>query len=499
MLLRYGALTKEDFTLQNSYDKIYAMCIGLKGEGMKEIHTIFDLIIYAYIQLCKFPTEKYIKDYFNGKHSLKRTKLALSFEDMIYGNLSVEEFIEDWSNIFEQNNPLDWVHIMILFDKYYKDREKYNTLHKRQSRPLFIENVQSELYADWMFYPLEGDNLFVKNMKENQNENIRQHRIKQGIWLYIESYYINPKSEKCNVILWKYKNSCFEEQINEAHIFTLAFIPFSNVCKFECNADGLLQRIPYGDEQEDVVDSCIDMLRVLDDKAVDIVIFPETIMEKNIVDKISERLQDLSNGSLLQSIKYIFLGSYFETDSNCCTLMNGNGKILLTNKKRHAFSYKDNGQQYVENIEDEYADINLIDIKGLGRVWYLICKDALYDTENIDIVNYFNVNVEMVSAYSNSLSDFRKIAVYLAERYGVYFNVCNSCAKRPNKSIGFTAYPGFNKTKDLAWELIEYNCKENIVQCQYCKCAQIFVYDLKKIIGDGEKNLNYVECNSIMF
>ena len=45
--------------------------------------------------------------------------------------------------------------------------------------------------------------------------------------------------------------------------------------------------------------------------------------------------------------------------------------------------------------------ILLIDIKGLGRVWYLICKDDLIFENVAPFVSKYESTVQVISAYSS--------------------------------------------------------------------------------------------------
>ena len=85
--------------------------------------------------------------------------------------------------------------------------------------------------------------------------------------------------------------------------------------------------------------------------------------------------------------------------------------------------------------------------------------------------------MRIVSAYSNSISDFQTVGEMLAKAYEVFSVVCNSCAVRIGKHIGLVSYPVFyNEGKNISSRERTYSCTKHCKNCSYAKCAHIWQF-----------------------
>lgn len=175
------------------------------------------------------------------------------------------------------------------------------------------------------------------------------------------------------------------------------------------------------------------------------------------------------------------MGSYYTENINRCVLLSGMGKELLANDKQNGFEYTDTqGKLHREELGVKSEKILLIDIKGLGRVWYLICKDDLIFENVAPFVSKYESTVQVISAYSSCLSEFRGTGEALAEKYQVFSAVSNSCAVRGGREIGIMGYPViFEQGNSITGFSLEYACSLGGACCSYGRCAHIMRFDLE--------------------
>lgn len=443
------------------------------------IHTIYDLIIYAYEQISG-ESENTILSCYYEKIPRYRNRINFLLREVMMCNLTVEEFVKELVQYLEIDFEQVCMHILIEFDHYYNERSQYPLISESIIKPMIHYVFENNISKQFAFYPMSCDNLI---MDSDVMSKARIHRIRGGIWDVIVSYRVNriKSSENC-VRIRKYNNSGIEQSLTEKESLTVAIVPFSNVEPFDRDGKtGLLKYKSYGNkETEKMYNDCIALLEELDEMEIDIVIFPEIVMQEQLVSQIKNWLiQKAMNGT---NLKLLFMGSYYAEDRNTCILLSGTGKLLLSNDKQNGFEYLDNNNKpHREVLSNKINDINLIDIKGLGRIWYLICKDALVFDEVVKIVNEYGCNIKMISSYSKSISDFGKIGESLAAIYQVLSIVSNSCAVRKGKEIGVISYPVFdNQNKNISGKNMYYECIEKCEKCIYGKCAHILQFNLNE-------------------
>ena len=81
---------------------------------------------------------------------------------------------------------------------------------------------------------------------------------------------------------------------------------------------------------------------------------------------------------------------------------------------------------------DGDKDIKILDIKGLGRIAYVICADY-NDTKLINIYRLFGVSMICVCAYTTSTAEMRKTSEDAARRFAVTTVLVNGCQKNDRR------------------------------------------------------------------
>lgn len=449
------------------------------------IHTIYDLVIYAYEKINGRCESKIISQYLDTAPSY-RSEITELMREVLLCNLTVEEFAGELHKYLKHDLEQVCMHILVEFDRYYSECDKYRLISEITTKNIIEFEVQNNVSNQFAFYPMSQSN-FV--MKSKVMEKARVHRNRKGIWDLIQSYRINRISDSENyVLIKKYKNNEIEQTIAKNACLNMAVVPFSNRSPFEEDECGVLKERQYNDEEiERMYKDCIALLKELDERGIDIIIFPEIVMTEMLIMKIKKWLQ--KNAIQGTNMKLLFMGSFYKNDINRCVLLSGTGNELLSNDKQNGFAYHDKeGNLHRENLGNKSDVIYLLDMRGLGRIWYLICKDAILYSESIRIAEEYDCNVRVVSAYSNSISDFQTVGEMLAKAFQVFSIVCNSCAVRIGKHIGVVSYPVFyNEGKNIADREKKYACARNCQKCVYAKCAHIWQFCVAEQEVEGQK------------
>lgn len=472
---------------------------------LHKIHTIYDLVIYAYERINGKSENQILSRYLESTPKYCE-QITFLLREVLYCNLTVEEFVKNIADYLERDFEQVCMHILLEFNRYYDECDKYPLISERFTKVIEEYSIQNNISSQFAFYPMSQRNFI---MESNVMVKARVHRNRAGIWDAINSYRINKiENSENSVLIKKYKNDGIEQVIAKKSCLSLAVIPFSNRKPFQENDRGILQYKEYSDEEnEKIYQACIALLKDLDENGIDIIVFPEIVMTEKLITRIKRWLQ--INAIQKTNLKLIFMGSYYVNDVNRCKLFSGTGKELLSNDKQNGFEYCDMEKNpHREELGDKSDIIYLIDIKGLGRVWYLICKDAIIYNHSVNIIEKYDCNVRIVSAYSNSISDFQTAGDILARGYEVFSVVCNSCAVRRGKNIGVISYPVFyNEGKNISSREKTYACDVNCKQCSYASCAHIWKFCVtekeeevssKPTTGLAVKYAHYKNCKNIM-
>ena len=233
----------------------------------------------------------------------------------------------------------------------------------------------------------------------------------------------------------------------------VALIPFSKAKWFDAVdvENNNLIDIIYNADKEKInlaINRAINKAEELD---ADIVIFPELVMNNNTLTEVK---QFLRKGYFnFHSLKLVFLGSNWDNNSNVAYILSSTGKVLLEVSKKIPFDQyiQNSNTPKTENIIRHDNKIPLLDIEGLGRISYLICKDSLEPHFETTSYAYLMANISVISAFSPKVAEFQNMAGARAKMYGASTFMCNGCAaiKDRDTLIGNVVIPRVNENKDM--------------------------------------------------
>ena len=137
---------------------------------------------------------------------------------------------------------------------------------------------------------------------------------------------------------------------------------------------------------------------------VNILAFPEMIMNKETEDYVKTHI--FNNPEISNNIIMIALGTLWNDNKNEGCLLSGTGSVLWRGKKRIRYDHydKEQNKNYREDLRDVDGPLYMLDVEGIGRICWEICRDCL--AQEIDMIyQRLGANLYIISAYSSSLDE----------------------------------------------------------------------------------------------
>jgi len=242
----------------------------------------------------------------------------------------------------------------------------------------------------------------------------------------------------------------FYRELKSGNGIKLAFAPFCSRDFFGYNCHDQVFDIipPDGEAAETVIDRYIKIIRQCMENDVHIVVFPELTLIPSALPIIRQYLADAGN----HSIRLLVSGSSWQDGINTLYILSGQGDLICRYNKMVPYEYSvedDPNRIYMENLAERKEYHNYIDIHGLGRVYFSICRDFVTP----DFEKYhkqFDVDLFMVAAYSRSLDLFQEYSRQLAVVNHSMCFLCNACSSKikskapadaDHTDIGFVSFP----------------------------------------------------------
>lgn len=230
----------------------------------------------------------------------------------------------------------------------------------------------------------------------------------------------------------------------------------------------------------------------------DIIVFPELIINDHTISEVKNFLLD--NYSEFREVKFICLGSYWSENSNVGYILSPAGNVLLEINKKVPFDVYDKEAKVfkTENILESDSKLHLLDIEGLGRIAYLICKDALDGTQANIIYSYLWSDIGITSAFSPKTGEFKSCSKARTGDYCISTFLCNSCVaiNDNNEAIAFVTMPKVAEGKNIEAHSIEIKqCDLKSGACNNCNCIHVITINTDIIEAEGWGKADII-CNT---
>lgn len=460
---------------------------------LREAETIYDVlvILYAFVDNENAPGN--IQNYYEQGNLQDWSEINQLLDELLYCEISFSFFLEKLCSLMQNDyDSFIPIHILKMFDQIFKEKDQYPYLEfGRKIEVNYLHEIGplNHNQKEYCLY-LSGNSGLIKESKAIKKSNCRFMKRKDGsdIFAEISGYRIVRviPDRKPLIKIKEYKSEIFDKK--EEKELRVAIVPLSKEKWFNIN----YQENPFGknyffitdtkQKEEDINKCYMELLdRAISQKA-EIVIFPELAMNSSTETEIQKYLQRKSLQTNDYTLKLIFLGSVWKNESNTCVLISGKGTVLCRNEKKNPFSTMREGKEYFEKLSKRPMKYELLDIKDLGRILYVVCKDGLDDIDQVSFWNEYEVNFEVISSLSPSISYFDRQMSDMVEKYmGIAF-VSNSCCERvqevgDKKIIGFIKAPYMRKRKPFRVQGLNsdyYMDNDCMKKCTFCTCMHIF-------------------------
>lgn len=461
--------------------------------GLEGAKNIYDVLVALYSLIDNEDSPGNIQRYYEESNADDWSEVNSLLDQLLSEQINFQNFMRKLLQLLEAEDLFMFaIHVLKFFDQIFKDKEAYPYLEfgnivevncLRQLGPLNNEQTEYRLYLTAGTGLVEESKALIEskcriiNRKDGSDifESITGYRIVRVL----------PKREPL-IKIKEYGKNIFCSDEGEEKNLRLAIIPVSRKrwfhIKYEENTSGK-HYFEIEDNKSKIKENNRAYLQLFDrmvDEKVEIAVFPELAMNSATEDEICEYLAHKALTTGDYSLKLVFLGSCWENGSNKCVLLSGNGSVLCRNGKKNPFSLVRNEKEYFEKLTKKPVGYEILDVKHLGRILYIVCKDGLDDIGQFSFWNEYGVNFEVISSFSPSIAFFEQEMADMISKYKGMALVANSCCPRKAEgrtAVGFVKLPYMRKKKPFLIDGLgkEYNMEEQCMKnCTFCSCMHIF-------------------------
>ncbi|MDD4564162.1 MAG: hypothetical protein PHE79_01550 [Eubacteriales bacterium] len=453
------------------YDLMACLYLGMKNE-VKKMAQIYD---FAYDS---HPLIEMIA----GFSECNRRSIE---ENRWFNNIK-EFLIKHHSQI----NTEMYLNIIKAIDRECTYDYKYNTQQSFGKTGARVKSLLSDIYDELVLLPqYMGDgnitghfnNALVRKTKSKRRKNIKADP--NSINFYLDNYVLLKKGQYANepqLYFYDDKN-IIKKLISKNNKISLAVVPLipdnvNEVLNYDFNLSAF-NILGIKDKFRTVlVNKYLKILENLIIDNVDIAVFPEMLLDEEILGRIKDLLRRKNKNNL----KLLFPGTIWRDCENYCPVLDFNGTEIFRQKKQTCFEFQNIGRKYIENLNLIDKKIHILDINGLGRIFTHICADLL--NTPLDLLRReFEANFVFIPAYTPSL-EIERLAHQSAENLGSYSLISNSCSaingidKGAFPHIGCICMPAKLGTSNT-YETIKYCVDSDCKNCEFISCYYTFLID----------------------
>lgn len=197
---------------------------------------------------------------------------------------------------------------------------------------------------------------------------------------------------------------------------------------------------------------------------VDILLFPELLGNDEMKNVVRKKLLK----SRCEFPKLIVLPSVWKDGRNTTRVVNRYGIEIFEQGKRTPYIDKKN---YRENLK-VYRKINVMHVRGFGRILIMICRDFLEVRELQRILDELRPTMIMVPSFSTGYHDFDRVKG-ICEAHECVVVWVNSCAGgKMEDPIGFIDKAGHSFITDEDRLKTFFSCEKRVNGC----CEELCLY-----------------------
>lgn len=483
-------------------------------EKLKKTQTIFDLIVELYLTVDTSESPLWIKNYAenlkNGRYECALYQsIAQLIDELLDNSITFDSFKKELFIYLSDTSPQEFaVWMLVYFDQIFGEYDQYPLLkqHSRLSGcKLGTMGPLNTLQKDHLLYyqPVKGFASYSPSLQKIRGAKLQD--LSKITSLFEHYTIISRITDEPVLVVKRYYNEQFRDCFSNPDTpLRIAVVPFKKdpwfqIRQWETPARNYFEIHTDVSLHEKINTAYLKVLETLSQKNVDIVIFPELAMNPSTKEVICTWLarQQFCNPAFC--IKLVFLGSCWnpKDKTNICTLLSSTGNTILENHKKIGFIYRDKktGKEYYEDLSVRPLQLEAVDLDYIGRLIYLVCRDALEDLDQAFLWNHHQIHMEVISSYSESLSHFENKMRYFSQTHKGISVLANCCAPRYSKdSIGFLSVPATDLTTanhNADGHLLHHSISQHCPgHCDICDCSHIYtLYPLQEKTYDGHQTI----------
>lgn len=466
-------LYKKVITMDNKIEEIL--------EIFGHTKTLSDIIIWSHLILEKESVFDLSLFQNSGDHKRFEHDIDIKTRFVMNGLISVKEYKNELFHMMLDGDTPDKDKLIQVCLGLIVSYERTSLSDKKYLDTLIEEDAT---FCDYKIYfnPIPG----LLNQPNEKDRKGSLYDKKDLNYLY-RTFFIKKTELGLPIEIKYYKTKEFDEQMDRIRVSVCPikgeewFDYKTKECPF-FNLDGSFEIFDRKEDLNNNNNAIVNAIESASEQNADIIIFPEITMNQETEQMVRKWLAGQKLRGHDVGVKLVFLGSVWKNNQNACSLLSNTGKVILRNQKIHPFEFCEKGKRFLEKLEPPKNEpLTIVDIDGLGRITYLICRDALENVDQSHIWHSYKINGEFISAYSRSISYFKRISRNFAETNHGYTFLVNSCAARKNKDqlVGYLSTPGRNLKEENASDVIFHGYNKNGCEesCEFASCQ--FIFELK--------------------
>lgn len=422
----------------------YALRVRLTLE--KRISCIFDFlgIIAFFLQEKK---EKFKRGSLNGfvnKPFGKKVKvLCDAFINISEVKMLSTDFVTTWIELIKNCSDEEVLsccfYTLIRFDSEYEIPAS-SVIKPQKTGPLTNTSLDNALMM-YLLPPKTFQSGYLKEKGIRKGRNTLEWDTSSpisGFNNYIFLKVITPGAKTIETVSYK-------PAIPFDNSLTIGLFPIGFDCWFAINKDDSEKTYTCSYDNQETNEKiislmCEDIIDAYNHKC-NIVVFPEMAAVPNCKDHIISFLME--HKEIKDCVSLIFLGTEWVDYSNTGCLISGSGTEILSVYKQKPFSMHVDGKEddyYEEDLRGKGEAITLLDVEGLGRISWMICRDFL-EKEMWTRCDDLGTGIYIISAFTKRLDVMNRVAE--AEmKNGTITIISNKCTLSLDHSFDDSAKSG---------------------------------------------------------
>lgn len=230
---------------------------------------------------------------------------------------------------------------------------------------------------------------------------------------------------------------------------------------------------PYREVNEKINRQVCAIIQSESQRGADVVVFPEMAMNDGTEMQVRKFLTD--HPRIKDATSLIFLGTFWNNHSNEGCVLSGSGTPLFSYQKHTRHEQYDEGIYYTENLLNIREKLHMLDIPGIGRMSWQICRDFINGSLN-NVYRALGVTMQIASCWASSLELMCGQAESAARENAIISVVVNHCIPEKDGKMnhGFVCTPVADERRRLSPNTVGFTTDAGCaaVSCQCSGCLE---------------------------